>query len=93
MIQIEQINNSWTLNGDVLIGTASSILAASQSLNMADGTTIDFSQVKDIDTAAVSLILEWQRRALKENQQLKLANLPVNLLSLAQLYGVAELIH
>ena len=93
MSQIEQINHSWNLNGDVLIATVSSILAASKSLNMQENITIDFAQVKDIDTAAISLILEWQRRALKENQLLKLANLPVNLLSLAQLYGVAELIH
>ena len=93
MNQIEQASHCWNLSGDVVIGTVSSILAASKSLNMEASTTVDFAQVKDIDTAAISLILEWQRRALKENQQLKLANLPANLLSLAQLYGVAELIH
>lgn len=93
MIQIEQFNHHWNLNGDVVVSTASGILTASKSLNMAAGTTIDFAQVKDIDTAAISLILEWQRRALKENQLIKLVNLPVNLVSLAQLYGVADLIH
>ena len=93
MNQIEQFKHHWNLNGDVVVSTASGILTASKSLNMAAGTTIDFAQVKDIDTAAISLILEWQRRALKENQQIKLVNLPVNLVSLAQLYGVADLIH
>ena len=90
--QIEQINHGWALSGDVVIATVSDILAASKSLNMAADTTVDFAQVNDIDTATISLILEWQRRAQKENQTLKLVNLPVNLLSLAQLYGVAELI-
>lgn len=93
MTQIAQIDHRWNLNGDVVIATVSAILAASKSLNMAVNTTIDFAQVKDIDTATISLILEWQRRAKKENQTLKLENLPANLLSLAQLYGVAELIH
>ena len=90
--QIEQINHRWALSGDVVIATVSGILAASKSLNMAADTTVDFAQVNDIDTATISLILEWQRRAQKENQTLKLVNLPANLLSLAQLYGVAELI-
>lgn len=93
MTQIAQIDHRWNLNGDVVIATVSAILAASKSLNMAVNTTIDFAQVKDIDTATISLILEWQRRAKKENLTLKLENLPANLLSLAQLYGVAELIH
>ena len=93
MTQIAQIDHRWNLSGDVVIATVSAILAASKSLNMAVNTTIDFAKVKDIDTATISLILEWQRRAKKENQTLKLENLPANLLSLAQLYGVAELIH
>ena len=91
--QITQIDNCWSLSGDVVIATVSGILAASKSLNIAANTTIDFKQVNDIDTATISLILEWQRRALKENQTLKLVNLPANLISLTQLYGVAELIH
>ena len=93
MSQIAQIDHRWNLNGDVVIATVAGILAVSKSLTMADNTTVDFAQVKDIDTATISLILEWQRRALEENQTLKLVNLPANLLSLAQLYGVADLIH
>ena len=56
-------------------------------------TTIDFAQVTDIDTSAISLILEWKRRAQKENKPLKFVNLPANLVSLTQLYGVSELIN
>jgi len=54
---------------------------------------VDFSNVKEIDTAAISLILEWTRRAIEENKQLKFVNLPANLNSLTQLYGVADLIN
>lgn len=93
MTQIAQIDHGWNVNGDVIIGSVASILEASKSLSIAQNTTIDFANVTDIDTSTISLILEWKRRAQKENQQLKFVNLPANLISLTQLYGVAELIN
>ena len=93
MTQIAQIDNRWNVNGDVIIGRVASILEASKSLSITQDTTIDFANVTDIDTSTISLILEWQRRAQRENQQLKFVNLPANLTSLTQLYGVDELIN
>jgi phospholipid transport system transporter-binding protein len=90
---ITQIDNRWALSGDVVISTASAILTASKSFALSADTTIDFAQVADIDTSTISLILEWKRRAQRENQSIILANLPANLKSLTQLYGVAELIN
>ena len=92
MTQINQVDNHWNLNGDVVIGTAKSILTDSKALLIGADTVVDFKQVDDIDTAAVSLILEWKRRAIKENQALRFTNLPINLFSLVQLYGVEDLI-
>ena len=53
---------------------------------------IDFSNVTGVDSAAVALLLEWRRMALARAKTLVFENLPANLLALAQLYGVAELI-
>lgn len=92
MNQITKIDNSWMISGDVVIGTVKSILTDSKSLKMNADTVIDFEQVNDIDTAAVSLILEWKRRAIKENLAPSLTNLPTNLSSLIQLYGVEGLL-
>lgn len=92
MTQITQIDNRWNLNGDVVIGTAKSILTDSETLLIGTDIVVDFKQVDDIDTTAVSLILEWKRRAIKENKALRFTNLPVNLSSLIQLYGVEDLI-
>lgn len=91
--QVSQIDNRWIVSGDVVIGTVSSVLTASKSLVLNSETTIDFAQVTDIDTSTISLILEWKRRALKEKQTVKLANLSDNLKSLTQLYGVDKLIN
>lgn len=93
MAQITQNNDSWHVSGDVVIRTVSSLLNASKALSMSADTTIDFADVTDIDTATISLILEWKRRAAKENHAITFTHFPDNLNSLTQLYGVAELIH
>lgn len=72
---------------------ANDILVESKSFVMdEDGVEIDFSEVTDVDTAALSLMMEWQRRAAASFCKVTYANLPVNLSSLATLYGVAEFI-
>lgn len=93
MTQIAQIDNCWKVSGDVVIATAHDILKVSQAFTIMQNTTVDFADVTDIDTTAVSLILEWKRRASRENQSLTVINLPANLTSLVQLYDVAALIH
>jgi phospholipid transport system transporter-binding protein len=93
MAEIAQIDNCWNVSGDVVIGAVPTLLEASKSLTMLDNTKIDFANVTDIDTSTISLILEWKRRAQKENQLLNFVNLPANLTTLTQLYGVAELVN
>ncbi len=55
--------------------------------------SIDLSDVTEVDSTAVSLLLKWRREALRLNKRLRYINLPQNLLSLASLYDVEELIH
>ncbi len=93
MTQIAQLDHRWEISGNVLISTVSQILSASSVLPMSSNTVIDFAKVEAIDTSTISLILEWKRRAQKENQAIKFVNLPTNLTSLTQLYGVAEIIN
>ncbi len=60
--------------------------------NLPDCLTIDFKEVDDIDSSAVSLLLHWRRKALASGRSLRYVHLPANLSSLAELYGVSELI-
>jgi phospholipid transport system transporter-binding protein len=53
---------------------------------------IDFAAVTGVDSAAVALLLEWRRMALARGKTLVFENLPPNLLALAALYGVADLV-
>ena len=54
--------------------------------------TVDLAGVTEVDSAAVSLLLEWRRQARRANRTIRYVNLPANLKSLAELYGVTELL-
>lgn len=58
-----------------------------------DCLAIDFSDVTDIDSSGVALLLHWRRESTRLGKGLRYVNMPANLSSLAQLYGVDELIH
>ena len=87
---IVELGNKWHVSGDVLMDNANNVLTQSSTFNMGSEIEIDFSDVKNVDTAALSLMLEWQRRALVAGSQLKFSNLPASLTSLADLYGVHD---
>lgn len=53
---------------------------------------VDLAAVTEVDSSALSLLLEWQRDARRRNLRLTFRNLPENLKSLAALYGVADLV-
>ena len=84
------------LNGELSYETIPAVLAESVEYaaraDLPDRLTIDFSGITGVDSSAVALLLEWRRQALKRGKTLVFANLPANLMALAELYGVAELI-
>jgi len=53
---------------------------------------VDFSKVESVDSAAVSMLLGWARASQRTRHAFRVKGLPDALLSLARLYGVAELL-
>lgn len=53
---------------------------------------IDFSGLTAVDSAAVAVLLSWQRAARARSIALSFVNMPDTLQSLADLYGVAGLL-
>jgi phospholipid transport system transporter-binding protein len=92
MTAILQKDNSWELSGDITMETANGLLVKSKLLDFSENAVIDFTKVEEVDTSAVSLMLEWRRRALAENKQLSFINMPEGLSSLTTLYDVSNLI-
>jgi phospholipid transport system transporter-binding protein len=52
----------------------------------------DLSAVTECNSAAVAVVLAWQREAQSRGAKLQLSGLPPNLKSLAQLYDVEALV-
>ena len=80
------------VSGAVTIETANALFAEGLKSPANSNLVIDFSQLEKVDSAAVSLMLVWLREAQRSNVNLRFANVPDNLSSLAKLYGVAELL-
>ncbi len=84
------------LEGALSFETLPAVLAQSAEYaarpDLPERLTIDFAGIDGVDSSAVALLLEWRRQALKRGKTLEFVNLPANLLALAELYGVSDLI-
>ncbi len=89
---IECNNGRCTLKGAVNLENALALREDGLRLFTAAETTLDLSGVTAVDSAAVSLLFEWRRAALAAKRSIRYVNLPDNLTSLAQLYGVTEIV-
>ena len=92
MAQIRQEGTRWLVSGAMTMASINSLLAESAALPIAKELEIDLMDVSDVDTATISLLFEWLRQAHAHKCSVTFANLPLNLVSLATLYGVSELI-
>ncbi len=54
--------------------------------------TVDLAGVEGADSAAVSMLLSWVRNAQRHGASVSFVNVPENLRSLADLYGVADVL-
>ena len=80
------------VSGRLTIETVTGIFNTALQPTGKDGLVVDLGKVEAVDSAAVSLLLSWLRRAQRTQITLSFSNVPENLLSLARLYGVAELL-
>ncbi len=81
------------LTGPVTMSNVTTALAESERVFQSGDVTVDLSGVTEVDSSAVSLLLEWRRVASAANRRVTFVNLPANLKSLADLYGVSELLN
>ena len=89
---ISCVGEHCTVQGPLTMKNVTAVLAESASLFNGPRVLVDLAGVTEVDSAAVSLLLEWRRAAAKAQRHIEFANLPPNLASLAELYGVLELI-
>jgi len=93
---IERSGGGLQVSGDVTMATVSALFNEGLKLQgngaANNNLVIDFAGLEKVDSSAVSLMLVWMREAGRNKAALHFANVPDNLMSLAKLYGVAELL-
>ncbi len=80
------------VRGRLTIATVPALFETGLQHLASEDLLVDFSQVEAVDSAAVSMLLGWLRAAQRSQRTLRVTGLPGDLLSLAHLYGVAELL-
>jgi len=83
---------SGKLAGPVTQDNVGAVLEEGSRVFTAAVVTVDLAGVTEVDSTAVSLLLEWRRAALRDKRAIEYVNYPANLKSLIELYGVSELL-
>jgi phospholipid transport system transporter-binding protein len=84
--------DNYRVQGRITMANANALLTEGLTLFVRDGVVVDLSQLEEVDSSAVSLVLEWLREAKRNRRKLSFTHLPDNLKSLATLYSVLDLI-
>jgi phospholipid transport system transporter-binding protein len=71
---------------------AGDLLAVGSAAIAQGDHAFDLAAVTEVDTAAIALLLEWQRQAVAGGGRLALTGVPADIASLAGLYGVDDLL-
>ena len=81
----------YLIEGPVTLDEVGALIAEGAAFE-GDSVIVDLAGVTSADSSALSLLLEWTRRFRGSGRQIAFANVGANLRSLADLYGVADLI-
>ena len=88
---IERDGNQVRISGPLTIANAA-VLCEQAKPHLGGDVVVDLAAVTEVDSAALSVLFEWQRAAQRNSARISFRNLPESLSSLAALYGVTNLI-
>jgi len=80
------------VRGPLTIATVPALFETGLQHLVSEDLLVDMAGVEAVDSAAVSMLLGWTRAAQRGQRKLRAASLPEDLLSLARLYGVDDLL-
>jgi phospholipid transport system transporter-binding protein len=80
------------VSGPVTLANVAGLLEEARAA-LADGVrAVDLGEVTELDSSLLALLLSWLREAQGRGRALSFTRLPQDLVTLAQLYGVAQLL-
>lgn len=78
--------------GAVTVDSVGSLLRELQPQLARGVETLDFSKVETVDSAALALMFSAMRQTRQANRTLTFTGLPPSFITLAELYGVSDLL-
>jgi phospholipid transport system transporter-binding protein len=81
-----------TLSGPVTLADVAGLLEEGRRHLEEGVSTVDLSEVTDMDSGLLALLLAWLRDAKTRQRELVFTNLPEALRTIARLYGVDSLL-
>lgn len=83
--------NRYLIDGPITLDNVSTLISEGEAFD-GQSVIVDLAGVTSADSSALSLLLEWRRRLGSVGRQITFTNMGHNLRSLADLYGVVDLI-
>jgi len=80
------------VSGELSMKTVPALLEQNYLRDISGTIDIDLQNVERADSAGVALLIEWQRTARQQQQKICFQNIPSQMLAIARLCGVDELL-
>ncbi len=86
------VAEGFAVSGSMTTDNAATLLAQGVAAVDQGKTRFDLADVTEIDSSGLAVLFGWQRAAQAQGKAISLVNPPQTLRSLADVYGVAELL-
>lgn len=90
--QIQRAEGRLAVSGSMTLETAPALLAEGVTALAEAESVFDLAAVADVDSSGLAVLFGWQRAARTQGKVLSVVNPPASLVSLAEVYGVTELL-
>ncbi|MFH0351870.1 MAG: lipid asymmetry maintenance protein MlaB [Chromatiales bacterium] len=87
-----EAKGSWSLGGDVDIGTVPSILDRDARMFTDSSVVVDLKAVTRIDSAGLALLVNWAREGRRHKVAIRFQNIPARMLAIAKICGVDKVL-
>ncbi len=89
---IREAGDRLAVEGAMTLPQASALLAAGAGAMAKDPAVIDLAAVSEVDSSAIAVVFAWMREAERQGKRFQIVNPPRDMLSLAAVYGVSDLL-
>lgn len=89
---IKEAGTCAAVDGAMTLPGATILLAEGVTLISRTTDTFDLAAVTEVDSSGLAVVFGWVREAKRLGRTIKVSNPPKDLLSLAEVYGVSDLL-